>query len=124
MQIEPDTKIVQTHFGSQTSLKTSQVVRTFTSQTKGIQEFVVDGFDDLSQMGQPATQRFGPTDAFAALMGRRDQIDLSLCLPALSRSLAGLALVSYIRAVSRQASTGQCYLDFSPFSCSLYVINI
>ncbi len=95
MQIEPDTKIVQTHFGSQTSLKTSQVVRTLTSQTKGIQEFVVDGFDDLPQMGQPATQRSGPTDVFAALMGRRDQIDLSLCLPALSGSLTDLALVSY-----------------------------
>jgi hypothetical protein len=109
MQIEPDTNMVQTHFGSQTSLKTSQVVRTLTSQTKGIQEFVVDGFDDLLQMGQPATQCFGPTDAFAALMGRRDQIDLELGLPALSRSLAGLALVSYRGAVSRQASTGQVW---------------
>ncbi len=109
MQIEPDTKIVQTHFGSQSGLKAGQVVRTLTSQAKGIQEFVVDSFDDLPQMGQPATQGFGPANAFAALMGRRDQLNLPLCLPAVSRSLAGLALVSYIGAVSRQASTGQVW---------------
>ena len=59
MQIEPDTKIVQTHFRGQTSLKPRQVVRTFTCQAKGIQELVIDRFNNLPDAGQPSTQRFG-----------------------------------------------------------------
>ncbi len=43
MQIEPETKIVQSHFGSQASLKPRQVMGTFPCQAEGIQEFVVDG---------------------------------------------------------------------------------
>jgi hypothetical protein len=46
MQIEPATKIVQPHFGSQTSLKSLEVVRTLTRQTKGIQEFGIGRFDE------------------------------------------------------------------------------
>jgi len=107
MQIEPDTKIVQTHFGRQTSLKPREVVRTLTCQTKGIQEFVIDGFNDLAKTRQPAPQGFGPTHALAALMGRRDQLDVMLCLPAMTWSLSSKALVSHIGAVSRLASTGQ-----------------
>lgn len=107
MQIEPDTKVVQTHFGSQAGLKTSQVVRTLTSQAKGIQELVVDGFNDLPNACQPATQRFGPANALTALMGRRDQLDVVLCLPAVTWALIGKAVVSHIGAVSRLASTRQ-----------------
>ncbi len=103
MQIEPDTKIVQTHFGGQTSLKPGQVMRTFTSQTKGIQEFVVDRFNDLSDAGQPAPQRFGPALPFAALMRRGDQISLSLLFPSASWSLAGEAFIRHIRALGWQA---------------------
>ncbi len=65
MQIEPDTKIVQTHFGRQTSLKPCQVMRTFTSQAKGIQEFVVDGFNDLSDASQLSPQPVWPALPFA-----------------------------------------------------------
>src|SRR2546423_2258986 len=56
---------------------------------------------------QPAPQRFGPTQTLAALMLGRDQIDLPLCLPALTWPLEGFALISHIRAVSRQTSTAQ-----------------
>jgi hypothetical protein len=107
MQIEPDTKIMQTNFGSHSSLKSREVMGTLTSQAKGIQEFVVDAFNDLPNASQPAAQGFGPMDLLAALMRRRDQVDLSLCLPALVWSLSGKALVSYIGAVSRPASARQ-----------------
>ena len=59
MQIEPDTKIVQTDFGSQPGLKAGQVVRTLTSQAKDIQEFVVDSFDDLPQMANQRRRALG-----------------------------------------------------------------
>src|SRR6266478_4297813 len=107
MQIEPDTKIVQTDFGCQTSLKSSQVVRTLTSQAKGIQELVIDGFDDLSNACQPPTQGFGPANPFDFLMRRSHQIHLMLLLPASSRSLSGKAFVSHIGALSGQSCTGQ-----------------
>src|SRR5258708_6000981 len=107
MQIEPDTEIMQTDFGRQTGLKASEVMRTLTRQAKGIQEFVVDGFNDLPKTGQPAPQGFGPADALAALMGRRDQVDLVLSLPAVAWSLSGKALVCHIGAVSRPACAGQ-----------------
>lgn len=60
MQIEPDTKMMQTNFGSHSSLKSREVMGMLTSQAKGIQEFVVDAFNDLPNASQPATQGFGP----------------------------------------------------------------
>src|ERR1700693_2957422 len=99
MQIEPDTEIMQTDFGSQTRLKSSEVMRTLTSQAKGIQELVVDGFNDLPNAGQPTTQRFGPPHALAALMRRRDQIDLLLSLPPSAWPLSRKAFVSHIGAL-------------------------
>ncbi len=107
MQIEPDTKIVQTDFGCQTSLKSSQVVRTRTPQAKGIQEFVVDRLNDLSNACQPAKPRFGPAHPLGFLMRRSHQIHLALLLPASSRSLSGKAFVSHIGASSGQSCTGQ-----------------
>ncbi len=107
MQIEPDTKIVQTHFGSQTSLKSRQVVRALTSQAKSVQEFVVDRFDDLPNTGQPATQGFRPANALTGLMRRCQQIDLALLSPPLAWSLSGKAEVFHIGALSGQACAGQ-----------------
>ena len=109
MQVEPDTEIMQTDFSSQTRLKSSEVMRTLTSQAKGIQELLIDGFNDLPKAGQPATQRFGPPHALAALMRRRDQIDLLLSLPPSAWPLSRKAFVSHIGALSRTASTGQVW---------------
>src|SRR6266705_2720210 len=103
MQIEPDTEIMQTDFGGQASLKSGEVMGTLTSQAEGIQEFVVDRFNDLPNAGQPATQGFGPMDALAALMRRRDQVNLSLRLPALAWPLSRKAEVFDIGALSRLA---------------------
>src|SRR5437667_12281927 len=98
MQIEPETEIRQTDFGRQASLKAGEVMRTLTSQAKGIQEFVVDRFNDLPNASQPATQGFGAMDALAALMGRRDQLDLPEGLPALAWPLSRKPLSSDIGA--------------------------
>src|SRR6266851_4078051 len=46
MEIKPDAEIVHPDFGSQARLKARQVVRTRTPQAKGIQEFVVDRFNE------------------------------------------------------------------------------
>lgn len=92
MQIELDTKIAQTHFRRQTSLKTRQVVRTFTCQAKGIQELVVDGFNDLP---------------FARLMRWCDDLSLSLLFPAVTCSRTSKAFICHIVALSGQSGTEQ-----------------
>src|SRR5260370_14525675 len=107
MQIEPETKIVQPEFARKGCVKACQVVRTLTRKAKGIKEFVVDGLDDLSETGQPPSQRFGPVDAFTALVRRRHQVHLMLLPPLTSRSFSGKAFVSHIGAMSRQAGAGQ-----------------
>lgn len=100
MQIEPEAKVVQSHLGSQTSLKTGEVMRTLTSQAKGIQEFVVDRFDDLADVCQPSTQGFGPLEPLTALMRGSHHSDLILLLPLSMRSFSGKPFVSDIRALS------------------------
>ncbi len=107
MQIEPETKIVQSHFGSQASLKPRQVMGAFPCQTKGIQELVVDGFNDLPQARQPATQGFGPMHSPARLMRWSNQINLVLLVPPKTWSRARKAFVGYIRPLSGQATASQ-----------------
>ena len=56
-------KLCKLTLAANSSLKSREVMGTLTSQAKGIQEFVVDGFNDLPNASQPATQGFGPMDA-------------------------------------------------------------
>lgn len=101
MQIEPDTKIVQGYFCSQTSLKSGQIVGPFASQTERVQQLVIDRFDDLPQTDQPSAQGFGPV-LLAALMRRSDQIDLVAFLEAPPRSVPCEPFISHIRAVGKR----------------------
>jgi hypothetical protein len=98
MHVEPDTKIVQTHFGRQTRLKPRQVVRTFTSQAEGIQELIVHRFDNVPDAGQKAPQRFGPALLLTRLMRRGHDLDLLQCFPALPWSCTSLAFISHVRS--------------------------
>ena len=107
MHIEPETEIVQSHFCGQASLKPGQLMGTLPSQTKGVQEFIVDRFDDLPNARQPAAQGFGPTRMFAHLMRWRHQLDLILLVPPTSWSLSRKPFVGHIRPMSRQSSAGQ-----------------
>jgi hypothetical protein len=106
LQIEPDAKIMQSHLRCQTSLKASQVMRAFTSQAEGIEQLVMNRFNDLSQVGQPSAQGFGPT-LFAALMWGSEQIHLIRLSKVLVRFLTGKAFISYIRPLRRTASRRQ-----------------
>jgi|SRR3954452_433800 hypothetical protein len=49
LSIEPHTKGMQADFGGQTSSKPAHIMRPFTGQAKGVEQFVIDRFDDLSQ---------------------------------------------------------------------------
>src|SRR5690348_2006808 len=109
LQIEPDAKIMQSYFRSQASLKARQVMRTFPSQAQRVQQFLIDGFNDLSQTGQPATQGFGPTLSFAGLVWRGDQIHLILLTPPTPRPLSCKSFVSEIRSLGRQTCTRQAW---------------
>jgi hypothetical protein len=105
--IEPNTKIVQAHFGRQTSLKSCEIMWMFPRQTKRMKQFVVDCFNDLSQARQPATQGFGPSYSFTRLMRWSNQINLVLLAPPKLWVLVRKAFVGYIRSVSRQTTASQ-----------------
>jgi len=107
MQIEPQTKIVQAHFGGQTSLKTRQIMRPFPRQTKGIQLFVSDRLDDLPQTRQPAPQRLRPMELFALLMRGCHDFHLILLLPARLRVGSCKPFIGNRSSVGRQATAGQ-----------------
>lgn len=107
MEIEPETKIVQGDFSGQARLKASQDMRTLTRQAKGIQEFVVNSLDDLSDAGQPPAQGFGPAHSLATLMRWSHQLDAMLLPPLAARSFSSKAFIGHIGSLSGQASTGQ-----------------
>src|SRR5436305_499922 len=57
LPVEPDTKVVQGHFGRQARLKAIQGMRTLPRQPEGIEQLIIDGFNDLAQPDQPAPRR-------------------------------------------------------------------
>jgi len=107
MQIEPDTKVMQAHFSGQTRLKARQVMRSFARQAKGIQQLVIDGFNDLPDAGQPPSQRFRPAFPLTGLMRRGDDLSISLRFPASLWPLAGKAFIRDVVALSGQPATSQ-----------------
>jgi len=102
LQIKPDAKIVHSHFRGQASLKARQVMRTFPSQAERVEQLVVDSFDDLAEMGQKASQGFGPMMSFAGWMRWGDQIDLIPLVPLTPGAFPGNPLISHIRPLGRR----------------------
>ena len=97
MCIQPDTKIMQTDFGSQARLKARQGMRAFTCQAEGIEQFVVDGFDQLTPSDQPPPPGFRPFP-LARLVRRRDHLRPKAFSPESVRLLSSKSLVSQIDA--------------------------
>src|SRR5438045_2850250 len=60
LQVEPDTKVMQSHFGRQACLKAVQRMGTLTGEPKGVEQLAIDRFNDLTQSSQPASPVFGP----------------------------------------------------------------
>jgi len=60
LTIEPDAKVMQADFGGQARLKAGQLMGPFPPQAEGVEQFVVDRFNDLPQSSQPATPVLGP----------------------------------------------------------------
>ena len=60
LHVEPDTKVMQGHFGGQACLKAIQGMWTFPSQPEGIEQLVIGGLNNLTQPSQPAPPSFGP----------------------------------------------------------------
>ena len=54
LPIEPDAKVMQSDFCSQTCLKAVQSVRALTSQREGIEQLVINGLNE-SRAAQPAS---------------------------------------------------------------------
>jgi len=82
-------------------------MRTFSCQPKGIQEFVIDRFDDLANAGQQAPQSLGSAFPPARLMWRRHDLDLHLLDPSLARSRTGKTFIGDVAAQHRLARAGQ-----------------
>ena len=60
LHVEPDAKVMPGHFRSQTCLKAVQRMGTLTDKPESIEQFVIDGLNDLAQPRQPASPGFGP----------------------------------------------------------------
>src|SRR5947209_1525784 len=79
---------------------------TLTSQPEGIEQFVIDGLDNLPQPSQPASPLFGPAH-LAALMGRTDHHCAILYLPAIMQVITSKAFVRHIDALGWCTHAGQ-----------------
>src|SRR2546421_8885363 len=90
LQVEPNAKVMQGHLGRQTCLKAVQRMGTLTGQPKGIEQFVIDGLNDLARSCQPASPVFGPAH-FAALMWWTDHLRAISGLPVLMHLISGEA---------------------------------
>src|SRR5690349_14070361 len=108
MLIQPDAKIMQTHLGSQTSLKTCQSMRTFTGQAKGIEQLAKNRFDQLTQAGQPLAPFFGPVP-LAALMRRCNHLSIILLKPTGMRLVARKTFVGYVDPLRFGPHTAQAF---------------
>src|SRR6266487_5495566 len=108
-QVEPDTKVMQGHFGCQPGLKAVQGMRALPSQSEGIEHLVIDGFNDLTQPSQPASPVFGRPAHFAALMWRADHLRTVSSLPVVMQLIASKAFVGNIDALRRSADTAQAW---------------
>jgi len=101
LPIEPDAKVMQGDFGSQACLKAIQGLGTLTSEPKAIEQFVIDGLNDLPQPGQPASPVFGPAD-LTALMWWADDLGAVSSLPVLMQLISCEAFVGDIDAPPRE----------------------
>jgi hypothetical protein len=111
LHIEPEAKVMQGDFRRQASLKASEVVRPFASQAEGIEQFVVNGFDHLSQPSQPASPGFGPR-LLAALMRSSNDFRPVALAPLGMWLLSGEAFISEIapwawRPILSRAAVGR-----------------
>src|SRR5436309_891941 len=106
LQVEPDAKVMQSDLCSQACLEAIQRVRTLTSQSEGIEQLVIDRFNDLPQPSQPASPGFGPAH-FTALMWGTDHICAVGGLPAAMQQVSCKAFVSYIDALGWGTGAGQ-----------------
>jgi hypothetical protein len=107
MKIETNTRIIQTDFCGQTSLKSGKIMSTVTSQAGGIEKFALDDFFDLPNACQPEVQCFGQANVLTGLMRRSRQINLPPLLPAITLALSDNLFVNDRKAVSEQSHTGQ-----------------
>lgn len=93
--VEPDTKIMQTDFGRQTSVQTREQIRAFTCQPKGIEQLIENRLNQLTQISQPLTPFLG-SDTLAALMGSSDEFCIEELTPALIWHVSRKAFVSNV----------------------------
>src|SRR5579859_2515955 len=107
MEIEPNTKIMQADLSRQTGLKARQIMRPFSGQTKGIQQFVIDRLNNLPNASQPAAKRFWPTDSLTALMRRSHHFHPVAFFPSLLWLFSSKTFVGNIRTLCRPSTAWQ-----------------
>src|SRR5437667_1340385 len=91
--VEPDAKVMQTDFGRQASVEARQQMRAFPCQPKGIEQFLENRLNQLTQVSQSPTPFLGP-GILAALMGSGDDFCIKELTPALVWFVACKAFVS------------------------------
>ena len=67
--IEPDTKVMQSHFSGQTGTEAAEIMRPLPIQAEAVVKTAIDRFDDLTKTRQPAAPRPRPGVLTVALRG-------------------------------------------------------
>jgi hypothetical protein len=93
--IEPDTEVVQRNPRRQSGTQTLDLVGTLPPEAEGVEEFVVDRFDDLRYPGNPPPKRLGP-GLFGVALGRMNYLRSVVIEPAAMVFSAFEAFVGYI----------------------------
>ena len=70
MIVKPDAKVVQRHPRRQTGSQAFQFMGALPPEAEGVEELVVDAFDDLAYSGHPSPQALGPAPLAAVGLGR------------------------------------------------------
>src|SRR5574339_1101590 len=113
LTVKPKAKVMQAHLRGQTSLEARQSMRTFACQPKGIEQFVVDRLDQLTQTRQPSSPLFGPL-ATTRLVRRSDDEGTKLLAPTRMWFGPSKPFVSEIDTLCRFANASQALKQASP----------
>src|SRR5215204_6211369 len=87
--------VVQRHPRRQSGTQTPHLMGTLPPEAEGVEEFVVDRFDDLTYPGDPPPQVLGP-GLFGVALGRMDYLRPVVIEPATMVFGAFEAFVSYV----------------------------
>jgi hypothetical protein len=105
--VEPDAEVMQSYPRCQSRSQSLQLMRTIPPQAEGVEEFVVDRFDDLRYTGDPPPQALGPASLFGVSLGRVNNLRPVAFEPTPMVLFAFETFVGYVRTTAERADASQ-----------------